>query len=134
MTFDRRILSADDDRELRAGVVELLGSLCGRASGQPLRVEIIQAEDGSDALTILRRAPFHLALLDMHMPGRTGLEILTALRLDALDVPCIVISGEASEGVRKLALHEGARAVLRKPLEPALLRAEVRRVLHLDAA
>jgi CheY-like chemotaxis protein len=134
MTFDRRILIADDDRELRAGVVELLGSLQGLSGGQPCRFEIVQAEDGSAALTILRRAPFHLALLDMHMPGFTGLEILTALRLETLDVPCIVISGEASEGVRKLALHEGARAVLRKPLEPALLRAEVRRVLHLDAA
>lgn len=123
----RRILIADDDRALRAGVVELLGNL-------PVHLEILEAESGDEALTIIRRTPLHLALLDMHMPGHTGLEVLEMLRRETLEVPCIVISGEASEAVRKQALIEGARAVLRKPLEARLLRAEVRRALHLDAA
>lgn len=131
MQPDRRILIADDDRTLREGVVELLGDL-------PVRLEILQAESGDEALTIIRRAPFqaplHLALLDMHMPGHTGLEVLETLRRETLQVPCIVISGEASEAVRKQALIEGACAVLRKPLEPRLLRDEVRRVLRIDAA
>jgi CheY-like chemotaxis protein len=125
--FDRRILIADDDRDLRACVAELLGDL-------PVRLEIIHAETGLEAITILRRFPFHLALLDMHMPGQTGLEVLEAIRRETLDVPCIVISGEASEAVRQHALIIGARAVLRKPLEPRLLRDEVRRVLSIDAA
>lgn len=124
---DRRILIADDDRELREGVMELLGDL-------PVRLEILQAESGDEALTIIRRAPLHLALLDMHMPGHTGLEVLETLRRETLSVPCIVISGEASEAVRRQALIEGACAVLRKPLEPRLLRDEVRRVLRIDAA
>ena len=127
MSIQRRILIADDDRDLRAGVVELLGNL-------PLSLEILQAETGIEALSILRGASIHLALLDMHMPGHTGLEILTMLRRETLDIPCIFISGEASEAIRKQALIEGARAVLRKPLQPALLRAEVRRALHIDAA
>ncbi|MBL8858858.1 MAG: response regulator [Planctomycetes bacterium] len=127
MQPDRRILIADDDRELRSCVVELLTQL-------PIRLEILQAESGDEALTIIRRAGLHLALLDMHMPGQTGLEVLEALRRETLTVPCIVISGEASEAVRKQALIEGACAVLRKPLEPRLLRDEVRRVLRIDAA
>jgi len=45
-----------------------------------------------------------------------------------------VISGEASEAVRQHALVIGARAVLRKPVEPRLLRDEVSRVLCIDAA
>lgn len=124
---DRLILIADDDRELRAGVVELLGDL-------PVRLEILEAESGDEALRIIRRAPLHLALLDMHMPGHTGLEVLEMLRRETLEVPCIVISGEASEAVRRQALIEGARAVLRKPLEPRLFRDEVRRALRIDAA
>ena len=127
MSILRRILIADDDRDLRAGVVDLLGDL-------PLSIEILQAETGVEALSILRRASIQLALLDMHMPGHTGLEILTMLRRETLDVPCIFISGEASEAIRKQALIEGARAVLCKPLQPALLRAEVRRALRIDAA
>jgi CheY-like chemotaxis protein len=127
MIFDRRILIADDDRNLRACVAELLADL-------PIRLEILEAESGLEALTLLRRYPLHLALLDMHMPGHTGLEVLEAIRNETLDVPCIFISGEASEAVRQQALIIGARAVLRKPLEPRLLRDEVRRVLSIDAA
>lgn len=127
MIFDRRILIADDDRDLRACVAELLADL-------PLRLEILEVENGPEALAVLRRVPFHLALLDMHMPGQTGLEVLEALRRETLDVPCIVISGEASEAVRQHALVIGARAVLRKPVEPRLLRDEVSRVLRIDAA
>lgn len=127
MIFDRRILIADDDRDLRACVAELLGDL-------PVRLEILEVENGPEALAVLRRVPFHLALLDMHMPGQTGLEVLEAMKRETLEVPCIMISGEASEGVRQHALVVGARAVLRKPVEPRLLRDEVSRVLRIDAA
>jgi CheY-like chemotaxis protein len=127
MIFDRRILIADDDRDLRACVAELLGEL-------PVRLEILEVENGPEALAVLRRIPFHLALLDMHMPGQTGLEVLEAMKRETLEVPCIMISGEASEGVRQHALVIGARAVLRKPVEPRLLRDEVSRALRIDAA
>jgi CheY-like chemotaxis protein len=122
MSIDRRILIADDDRELRAGVVDLL---------RGLELEIIEAETGVDALRIVRVSSIHLALLDMHMPGHTGLEVLSAIKRETLRVPCIFISGDATEGVRQMALAEGAWAVLKKPLEPRLLRAEVERVLRL---
>lgn len=127
MLIDRRILIADDDREFRLGVVELLGGL-------PLALEFLQAETGLEALVILRGSAIDLALLDMHMPGHTGLEILATLRRETLQVPCIFISGDATDAVRSEALREGARAVLKKPLRPELLRAEVRRVLRIDAA
>jgi CheY-like chemotaxis protein len=122
MSIDRRILIADDDRELRAGVIDLL-------RGMP--VQIVEAETGVDALRIVRVGPLHLALLDMHMPGHTGLEILATIKRETLRVPCIFISGDATEGVRQMALAEGACAVLRKPLEPRILRAEVERALRL---
>jgi CheY-like chemotaxis protein len=127
MSIDHRILIADDDRDFRLGVAELIGSL-------PRRIEIVQAETGLEALGILRRTSVDLALLDMHMPGHTGLEVLSLLRRETRGVPCIFISGDATDAVRLEALREGALAVLRKPLRPELLRDEVRRVLRIDAA
>ena len=125
--IDHRILIADDDREFRGCVAELLVRL-------PRRLQIVQVESGTEALGILREQPIDLALLDMHMPGQTGLEVLSALRRETRDVPCIFISGDATEAVRAQALHEGALAVLRKPLHPQLLSVEVRRALRIEAA
>ena len=123
MIIDQRVLVADDDRELRAGVCELF---------RGWNFQILQAETGTEALEILRGTRLSLALLDMHMPGHTGLELLSVIRQETLGVPCIFLSGDATEAVRAMAVREGALAVFKKPVEPAVLRAEVRRVLQLD--
>ena len=124
MWLSRRILIADDDPDLREGVADLLEQM----RVPELSFDIDAVEDGDEALARLRRHSYHLALLDHHMPRRTGLEVLASLRDETLCVPCIVISGEATDALRKLALSQGARAVLRKPVDPALLRTEVVRV------
>lgn len=122
---DYSILITDDDQDCREVLREIF---------EPQGYRTFLASCGEEALDIVGSEPVHLALLDMHMPGHTGLEVLETLRRETLTVPCIVISGEASEAVRKQALIEGACAVLRKPLEPRLLRDEVRRALRIDAA
>lgn len=122
MSIDRRVLIADDDREVRAGVVDLL---------RDLDMDFVHAETGVEALTILRRSVIDLALLDMHMPGHTGLEVLSVIRREVPQLPCIFFSGAATEAIRKQALNEGALAVLSKPLVPSLLRREVRRALQI---
>ena len=119
-----RILIADDDPDLREGVADLLEQM----RVPDLSFDIDAVEDGDEALARLRQRSYHLALLDHHMPRRTGLEVLASLRDETLSVPCIVISGEATDALRKLALSQGARAVLRKPVDAALLRNEVVRV------
>ncbi len=142
--MDRRILIADDDAEVREGAAELLTSV---------GIEVVHAEDGSQALlqierSIQLRAPLHLVLVDVHMPpprgadfvslegGDGGLALFTLLRGQRPDLPCILWSGEASDGVASWALRAGASAFLRKPVQPIFLRAEVRRVLdsHWGAA
>lgn len=122
MSIDRTILIADDDRELRAGMAELLGDL---------GADILQAESGSEALELLRLRSLSLALLDMHMPGPTGLEVLSVVRRETLATPCMIWSADMTDGLQEMALREGALAVLRKPVEPSLLRREVRRALHM---
>lgn len=122
MALDRRILIADDDREVRDGVVDLLGDL---------EMDFVHAETGIEALEILRGSVLDLALLDMHMPGHTGLEVLNVVRREVPGLPCIFFSGAATEAIRAQAVREGAMAVLSKPLDPSLLRREVRRALQI---
>ena len=122
MSIDRRILIADDDHEIRSGLAEYLG-LTG--------LEILEAENGTEALRIVRQNRIDLAVLDMHMPGHTGLELLTFIREESLSVPCIFCSGHASEDVMRMARSEGACAVFKKPIEPVHLKSEVVRILGL---
>lgn len=122
MTIDHRILIADDDAEIRFGAAELL---------ERMGLEILLAASGDEALSIVRRQSVHLALLDMHMPGRTGLEVVGVMREETLAVPCILWSGAATEAVEQYALRSGALAFLRKPVAPDLLREEIRRALEM---
>jgi len=116
----RRILVADDDLELRAGVCDLLGGP---------GFEIIEAGRGDDALEIVRRGPLDLAVLDYEMPGLTGIDILKAVESELLEIPCILLSGL---DIASMAMNAGARAVFRKPVEPIALRAEVMNTLGLN--
>jgi CheY-like chemotaxis protein len=124
MLIPKRVLLADDDAEVRVGVAELLA---------PMGLEFLHAESGPDALAAALRDLDSLALmvLDMHMPGCSGLEVFTRLqrRVSTLHVPCIFYSGEATEGIERDALDAGAFAFLRKPVQPDVLRGEVRRAL-----
>lgn len=122
MAIDRTILIADDDQEVLSGVTELI-------SGMGFRTR--QAETGLEALAIVRLGGIHLALLDHKMPGRTGLEVVSTIREETLDVPCIVCSGDACTDLEQLVLRAGAFALLRKPVAPLLLRTEVLRALEL---
>jgi len=124
MMLPNRVLLADDDLEVRSGVEELLS---------PLGLEFLHAESGPEALSIAleRHATLALMVLDVHMPGCTGLEVLSRLRIQVsqLAVPCIFYSGEAGEGLERQARDAGAWAFLRKPVQPDVLRIEVRRAL-----
>lgn len=120
MLATRRILIADDDLEVRRGVVDLLA---------PLGQEILQAESGLEALSLLsERAPIHLLLLDMHMPGCGGLEVIDRIR-GRFEVPFICYSGHATRELESQVRAAGAFAFLHKPVQPDRLRAEVVRAL-----
>jgi CheY-like chemotaxis protein len=112
----RRILVADDDREVRLGVADLLDGL---------GLEILHAETGTEAVALVYRTRIHAALLDMHMPGCTGVEAIPLLRRQRADLPCIVYSGRWTPELEQEVLSLGAFACLKKPVEPATLRRTV---------
>jgi CheY-like chemotaxis protein len=123
MRSRHRILLADDDAEVRLGVADLL---------QELDLDVRHAESGLEALNVVRTEIVHAAVLDMYMPGCTGFEALPLLRKERADLPCIVYSGRWTPDLEHAVLVAGARACLKKPVEPEALRREVRRALGLE--
>ena len=115
-----RILVADDQDDSLKAVVALLRSLNAR---------IETAQSGSDALRLLLEGRYDLSLLDMHMPGLTGLEVMDQLRLMGQRVPSILMTGNPSREIEIAALELGAITMLRKPIPGEMLRIVVERVI-----
>lgn len=113
-----RILIADDSatiRRLIRGILQFRG------------YEIVEAATGDEALQAIEReaGALQLAVLDLMMPGKTGLEALTELRAAeagrAGDRPLPVIILTAEEEGAEQAAAAGANRFLLKPFEPVAL-------------
>jgi DNA-binding NtrC family response regulator len=116
-----RILIADDDAASRRLLDVRL-----RALGY----DTIMAADGEDALITLRQEPPALMLLDLQMPRMGGMEVLRALRRDAVDLRVIVITAHGSVEAAVEAMREGAYDFLPKPFDPHHLEIVVRKALE----
>jgi CheY-like chemotaxis protein len=102
-----RILVVDDDASLR-----LLFALVLQGAGyEPTAVASVDR-----ALERLASEHYDVVLTDLVMPGRTGLELLAALKVVAPEVPAVAMTG-SDEDVRRQARALGARDVLGKPLD-----------------
>jgi DNA-binding response OmpR family regulator len=114
------VLVADDEDDIRA-----LVCLAVRRAGGTVAAE---AADGSHALTAARSDPPDLAVLDVSMPGATGLEVCAALRADPATaaVRILLLSAGASPDDVASGLAAGADAYLAKPFSVAGLAARVR--------
>jgi DNA-binding response OmpR family regulator len=85
-----RILVVDDDATIRDSIKLALDSV---------GIETIPAENGERALEAFSREPCDGAIVDLMMPGMSGLETVTALREKAPALPIIVVSGSLTRGV-----------------------------------
>jgi CheY-like chemotaxis protein len=91
--------------------------------------EFVEADDGEESLELARSVRPDVVILDMMMPRRTGLEVLSALRQDEelAKTPVIVLT--AQPATREQALRAGADVVMVKPFEPGQIAAAVEEVL-----
>ncbi len=120
---ETRILVVDDE----PGVVELLYRFL---SG--LGCEVLTARSGEEALEVLRREAPDFTLLDIRMPGMSGLEVLDTIREEGLDAGRVcVVSGYANDDEARDALQRGASDFISKPLDLKYLEWSMR--LHLAA-
>jgi two-component system, response regulator PdtaR len=107
MTHKGRILVVDDDRLVLATVTHGL-SQAG--------YEVIDADNGDDAILLARQQQPELALLDIRMEGLSGLDVAEYLR-DVAHVPFMFLSAFADEATRAKVDALGAQAYLVKPLD-----------------
>lgn len=106
-----RLLIADDDAGVRAVL---------RAIFDPF-FQLVEAESGDEAIDLIGRVRVDIALLDMHMPRRTGLETLRELKRVRAEAPGILVTAEASDALRRDAAEADAFDVLAKPVRKAEL-------------
>jgi DNA-binding response OmpR family regulator len=86
--------------------------------------EVLLAADGSDAFSCLATYPdVGLIILDLMLPGMSGIEILTVLRSDAQwrRVPCLILTAAGQEAQLRAAEALGVSGVLTKPFSPRRL-------------
>jgi DNA-binding response OmpR family regulator len=107
----RTVLIADDEPSIR-----LLVQATIRADD----INVVEASDGDEAWSQIQRHRPALVLLDVRMPGRTGLDILSAIRSDAslAGTKVIILTASAVASDMSAALTAGADSYLTKPFSP----------------
>jgi FixJ family two-component response regulator len=78
--------------------------------------------------------PVHACLVvDYHMPSMNGVELVDRLRLRGIDIPAILITGKATDDIRRNAQRSGFLSVLEKPLDDSSLLDGIRSALSRTA-
>ena len=91
--------------------------------------EVSDARTGDDALALIRSEKYDLVLLDVNMPGISGIQTCREIRLGS-DLPIIMVTVRSAERDKVQALDAGADGYLTKPFSVAELLARIRAVLR----
>jgi two-component system nitrate/nitrite response regulator NarL len=105
-----RILLIDDHALVRKGIEELL---------QSRGVQVVASvSSGEEGVRRARDLPADIILLDIKMPGMTGIETLTQLRASGVDTPVVMLTMSRDDADLSAALRGGAQGYLLKDIEP----------------
>ena len=116
-----RILVADDEPHIRAVV---------RAYLEREGYEVTEAEDGESALERARTSKLDLLVLDVMLPGRSGFDVLRALRGEGSSVGVLMLTARDDVIDRVAGLELGADDYVTKPFEPREVVARVGAILR----
>jgi len=126
-----RVLIADDHTLVREGLRQLL------AATTDIRVAA-EAANGDEALALVRAHDYDLAVLDMSMPGVSGIELIKRVRLEKPRLRLLVLSMHGEQQYAARALKAGASGYLTKDSASALLVGAIRKIaaggLHISDA
>jgi DNA-binding response OmpR family regulator len=122
----RRIVIADDD----STIVSLVALRLGLA-----KFEVLSASDGDSALALIRKSEPIAVILDMAMPGKTGIEVLDAIKSDPFTdkLPVMMLTGERDPDIVMRAVGAGASDYMIKPFDPDHLLERVTRLVRSSA-
>jgi DNA-binding response OmpR family regulator len=120
MSLSGHVLIIDDEANLRQTFTRIL-----RQAG----CDVTSAMDGDEGLQRLAASPFDLTYLDIHLPGRDGLQMLREIHRLYPQLPVILFTGQASLQTALDAMRAGAADYLIKPIDPETLVARTRMIL-----
>ncbi len=115
------LLIADDDEALR------------RWEERVVRDQGYSCDSAGDASTVreqLQKGSYKLALLDVNMPGESGIELLAHIRRSHSEVAVLMVTGEDSTELAMTAIEQGAYGYLIKPVAAGELLINVANALH----
>src|SRR5579863_7451252 len=117
-----RVLIADDHAVVRRGLNEILtrwleGAVCD------------EAENADQAMAKVRSQDLDLVILDIAMPGRSGLDVLRDIRAERQDLPVLIFSMHPEDQYGRRMLKAGARGYMNKESAPEELIKAIKRVL-----
>ena len=118
-----RVLVVDDDPAGRFSVRQVLS---------PDGHELFEAESGKEALDIALRHPLDAVLLDVIMPGMSGLEVCRSLkaRTETTNLPVLLLTAQEQRNDRLLGIEAGAVDFIQKPFDPRELALRVRNAVR----
>lgn len=125
MPPDREVIIVDDDLAVRDSLARLL-----RSDGIPARA-LASAEE---LLTASDRGPPGCLLLDLRLPGMSGMELMQSLMRKGMRAPVIIITGHGDIPLAVSAVKAGAFDFIEKPYDPEVIVAAVRKALDRDAS
>src|SRR6185369_1448168 len=116
-----KILVADDEESMRWVLSKALKK-------KGFNVDL--ARDGEEALRFIKENSYDLAILDIKMPGLSGLELLDRVKEDHSDLFVVVMTAEASMKNAVEAMKRGAYDYLTKPFDLSVIDAVVEKVIR----
>ncbi|MCG8312141.1 MAG: response regulator transcription factor [Pseudomonadales bacterium] len=118
-----KVIMADDHPLVRAGLKHLLADC-------PDMEFAAEVDNGNDLIAELRNQSYDVVLLDMIMPGRSGIELIKQLKSEHAKLPIIVISTHKEDMFAVRALKAGAAGYICKDYAASNLVEAIRKVAH----
>lgn len=116
-----RIVIADDHAIVREGLKRIVG--------EAVDLQVVdEAADGTDVLRIVREREFEVLVLDLSMPGRSGMELIKLVRAERAKVRILVLSMHQELQYAVRAIKSGASGYLTKESAPAQLVQAIRKI------
>jgi two-component system chemotaxis response regulator CheY len=118
----KRIMTVDDSTSVR----QMVGFTLKQAG-----YEIVEAQDGRDALAKLNNGVVHMVITDLNMPNLDGIGLIREVRRDGAGrfVPIVMLTTESQDSQKHQAKAAGATGWIIKPFKPEQLLAVVKKVL-----
>ncbi len=115
------VLVVEDDERIGASVAQAL---------QSAGYSVARAASGEEAFFMATTQRFDALVLDLGLPGRDGIEVLTALRAREKDLPVLILSARSEVPDRVIGLQAGADDYLTKPFSMVELEARLQALLR----